>query len=78
MPLIEIKVLEGEFSPIQTRQLVRTITDAMVGFTGEPLRQATWVVIDEVKSGNWSIGGDALGLENVRALQADSNTGITR
>jgi 4-oxalocrotonate tautomerase len=42
----------------------------MVSFSGENLRSATWVVIQEIKSGNWGIGGKALGLQDVRALQA--------
>ena len=29
-----------------------------------------WVVLEEIKSGSWGIGGSALGLTDVRALQA--------
>jgi 4-oxalocrotonate tautomerase len=42
-----------------------------VRFTGEPLRSATWVMVEEVKSGRWGVGGQVLGLSDVRALQAN-------
>lgn len=70
MPFIEIKVFEGELSEDEKNRIIEAVTDAMVSVSGENLRSATWVVIQEVKSGNWAIGGKALGLEDVRALQA--------
>lgn len=72
MPLIEIKVFEGEFSEDQTKKIIEAVTDLMVSFSGESLRSATWVVIQEVKSGSWGVGGKALGLQDVRALQASA------
>jgi 4-oxalocrotonate tautomerase len=70
MPLIEIKVFEDEFSDEQHTDIIEAITDTMVSFTGESIRPYTWVVLGEVKSGSWGIGGSALGLTDVRALQA--------
>jgi 4-oxalocrotonate tautomerase len=69
MPLVEIKVFEGELSQPQTKELIQKVTEIMVSFAGENLRQATWVVVQEVKSGNWGVGGKALGLEDIRAIQ---------
>jgi 4-oxalocrotonate tautomerase len=70
MPLIEIKVFEDEFSDEQRTGIIEAVTDTMVSFTGESIRPHTWVVLEEVKSGSWGIGGSALGLADVRALQA--------
>ena len=70
MPLIEIKVFE-EFSADEQSQLIRAVTDTMVAFTGESIRPHTWVVVHEVKSGQWGIGGTALGLADVRDLQTE-------
>jgi len=70
MPFVEIKVFEGELSKTQTQEIIQQITDVMVSFAGEGLRQATWVIVQEVKSGNWGVGGKTLGLDNVRAIQA--------
>ena len=53
MPLVNVKCIEGVFSDSQKKQLVERLTDAMVSIEGENLRQVTWVVIEEVKSGDW-------------------------
>jgi hypothetical protein len=37
---------------------------------GEQLRDATWVLVEEVKSGAWGIGGKPSGLPELRAIQA--------
>ena len=58
------------------RGLIGAITDTMAQFTGERIRPHTWVVLQEIKSGNWGIGGDALGLTDVRAIQSDTADGI--
>ena len=34
------------------------------------MRGVTWVVVEEVQSGDWGIGGQALRTEDVKALQA--------
>jgi 4-oxalocrotonate tautomerase len=70
MPLVQIKVFEDEFSAEQSQELIEKVTDLMVSFLGENLRGATWVVIDEVKSGQWGVGGKALGLSDIRAMQS--------
>ena len=70
MPYVEVKVFEGELSPEQTQAVIQQVTDVLVGIAGENLRPATWVVVDEVKSGNWGVGGKALTLDDVRALAA--------
>lgn len=69
MPLVEIKVFENELSKTEAKALIGKVTDVVVSFTGEPLREATWVVVQEVKSGNWGVGGKALGLDDVREMQ---------
>lgn len=69
MPFVEIKVFEGELSAGQTEEMIQQITEVVVSFAGEKLRQATWVVVQEVKSGNWGVGGKPLGLNDIRAIQ---------
>jgi 4-oxalocrotonate tautomerase len=78
MPFIEIKVFEGEYSEDEKKKVIEAVTDVMVSFSGENLRSATWVVIQEVKSGNWGIGGKALGLQDIRALQAGTEVSSWR
>jgi len=70
MPLINVKLIEGVFNESQKKQMVTKLTDAMVAIEGETMRQVTWVVIDEVKSGHWVLGGKPLTTADVRAMQA--------
>jgi 4-oxalocrotonate tautomerase len=71
MPLINVKLIEGVFNEAQKRKMVTDLTDAMVAIEGENMRQVTWVVIDEVKSGNWALGGKPLTTADAKALQAN-------
>ncbi|MBA2578288.1 MAG: tautomerase family protein, partial [Euzebyaceae bacterium] len=48
---------------------------AMVAVEGEAMRGVTWVVIDEVASGDWGIGGQAMTTEAVKRLAAGVPTG---
>ena len=70
MPLIQVKVIEGVFSDSQKRDMVKKLTDAMVSIEGENMRKAIIVVIEDVKSGDWGIGGTPLTTEDVKALAA--------
>ena len=70
MPLVNVKLIEGVLSQAQQKEMIQKITDAVVSIEGENLREVTWVVIDEVKSGNWGIGGNAITTEDVKALAA--------
>jgi 4-oxalocrotonate tautomerase len=42
----------------------------MVEIEGENLRPVTWVLVEEVRSGDWGIGGNGLTTADVHALQA--------
>lgn len=75
MPLINVKVIEGVFSEAQKGEIVRGLTDAMVQVEGENMRPVTWVVVEEVKSGYWGIGGNALSTADVKALAAGTPVG---
>ena len=69
MPLVNVQIIENVFTPRQKQEIIEKITDAMVSIEGEALREVTWVKIDEVKEGNWGIGGRALRAEDVHRLQ---------
>jgi len=75
MPLLNVRVLEGVFTPAQKQEMIRKLTDAMVSIEGENMRQVTFVVIDEVKSGDWGIGGKPLTTNDVKALAAGKSKG---
>jgi len=72
MPLIRVKLIENVFTAEQKQEIVTKLTDAMVSIEGENMRAVTWVIIEEVRSGDWGIGGKALTTEAVIALAADT------
>lgn len=70
MPVITIKMFEGELTSSQAADLIRDVTEAVIPYVSEKLRENTWVLIEEIKSGSWGIGGKAFGLSDVRAIQS--------
>ena len=70
MPLITIKMFEGELSDSQAADLIHKVTEAVIPFVGDKLLDKTWVLIEEIASGSWGIGGKAFGLKDVRAVQS--------
>jgi 4-oxalocrotonate tautomerase len=70
MPFVNVKLIEGVFSEEQKREMISKLTDTMVEIEGENMRGVTWVVVEEVKSGDWGIGGNALTTADVHALAA--------
>ena len=72
MPLLIVKTIEGVFTPSQRQTMIRKLTETMVSIEGESLRPYTTVVVEEIRSGDWGVGGDALTTEAVKSLMAGS------
>ena len=70
MPFVNIKLIEGVFDAEQKQEMLEKVTETMVEIEGESMRGVTWVVLEEVKSGDWGIGGQGLTTEAVRGLRA--------
>lgn len=70
MPLVEVKVFEDELSQDQSKELISKITDVVTEVTSDKLRGATWVIIDQVKDGQWGVGGNTLCLGDVKKIMA--------
>ena len=75
MPLINVKLIEGVFTPKQKQEMIRKLTDTMVTIEGENMRAVTWVVVEEVRSGDWGVGGNPLTASDVKALAAGNSKG---
>lgn len=67
MPLIEVKLIENVVPPAKRPELIARITDAVVAVAGEGIRSHTWVLLEEVRSGDWGIAGKGLTTEDVHA-----------
>ena len=72
MPLVQIHVFEDELTQEQSKELITEITDVVTEVTSDKLRDVTWVMINEVRSGHWGVGGNALALDDVKKLIANS------
>ncbi len=70
MPFVDVKCIEGVFSPDEKKEMIRRITDAVVSLEGERMREGTWVVIEEIRSGDWGEGGKPWTTAEIKALQA--------
>ncbi len=73
MPLVDIQVIEGVFTPDQKKDMIEKVTNTMVEIEGESLRGVTWVRVQEVASGAWGIGGKALTAADVKSLQGSGD-----
>jgi 4-oxalocrotonate tautomerase len=48
--------------------MIRRMTDILVDLEDEHMRPLTLVIIEEVKSGDWGVGGKAFSCADVKAL----------
>ena len=69
MPLINVRLIEGVFDERQKRRMIERLTDAMVAVEGENMRKVTWVIIDEVKDGDWGIAGTPMTCASVGEIK---------
>jgi len=59
MPIVNVQLIEDVFDSKQKSELITKLTDAVESvYPG--LRDVTFVAIDEIKGGNWGIGGQAI------------------
>ena len=70
MPLIRATLMENAISAEQKQELLGRITDAVVSVYGENMRPYTWVLIDDIKSGLWGVGGHGLTTSDVQSAMA--------
>lgn len=70
MPLAQLKGLSGYLSLEQKQELIRKVTDAIVSVEGEGLRPVTWVIVEDVPSGQWGVGGSPVTTEGLKKMAA--------
>lgn len=70
MPFVNVKLIEGVFTSEQKQEMIHKLTETIVEIEGENVRSVTWVVVEEVKSGDWGIGGKGLTTRDAQALAA--------
>jgi 4-oxalocrotonate tautomerase family enzyme len=65
MPFVQINVIEEVFSMKEKAQLIKEITEVFGRIKGDEFAAGTWVVVNELGSGNWGEGGSVLLAEDV-------------
>ncbi len=65
MPYVNIKVTREEVTVAQKAELIQGVTDLLVKVLGKN-PATTVVVIDEVDTDNWGIGGETVTLRRSR------------
>ena len=68
MPLVDIQLIKGVFTPEQKKHMIQKVTEAMVLVEGEAMRPVTWVRVLEIESGEWAIGGNPLTAADVKKM----------
>jgi len=69
---VQIKGISGYLSLQQKQEIISKVTDAIVSVEGEGLRPVTWVIIEDVASGQWGVGGQAVTTEAIRVMSQAS------
>ena len=73
MPLVQIKGVSGYLSPEQKQSLIERVTEAVISVEGEGLRSVTWVLVEDVPSGSWGVGGKRVTTDDLRKMAGSVN-----
>jgi 4-oxalocrotonate tautomerase len=68
MPYINCRVMEGVLSEDQKAEIAERITETFATVVGEPVRGLTWVIIDDISTGQLTIGGRPITTEGVNEI----------
>ena len=63
MPMAIVRVVEGVLDDEGRRRVIERVTDVLVEVEGagnEAFRPYVWVIVEEVASGQWGVGGHGL------------------
>jgi 4-oxalocrotonate tautomerase len=72
VPYINCRVMEGVLDEDQKVEIAERITETFASVVGEPVRGLTWVVIDDISSGQLTIGGRPITTEGVQEVLAEA------
>lgn len=58
MPFVNVKLVDGVFTSEEKHAMAKDLTDVMVKYEGsEAFREVVWVLIEELHTDGWHIGG---------------------
>jgi 4-oxalocrotonate tautomerase len=75
MPVVNVRVMENVLSPEQKQKIAEQFTETLVSVIGEPVRELTWVIVDDIRSGQLSIAATPVTTEAVKEMLAGAPAG---
>jgi 4-oxalocrotonate tautomerase len=75
VPIVDVKVMEQVLGPEEKQAIAEGITAVFASVVGDAARPVTWVVIHDVASGQWTLGGEAVTTEGVLQLLGRTSRG---
>lgn len=69
MPLVEVTLLEGAIDDEERSKLIAGLTDATEAVLGVGVREYTAVLVNELRSGAWGMGGEPVTTEAVLKIR---------
>ena len=75
MPVVNVRVMENVLTPDQKTEIAKQVTETCASVIGEPARELTWVIVDDIASGALSIGGNRITTEAVQDILAGAPAG---
>jgi 4-oxalocrotonate tautomerase len=75
MPVVNVKVMENVLTLDQKSEIAKQVTETVASVIGEPVRELTWVIVDDIASGALSIGGNQITTEAVKEMLAGAPVG---
>jgi 4-oxalocrotonate tautomerase len=76
VPVVNLRVMENVLSDEQKNEIAEQFTDTLVSVIGEPVRELTWVIVDDIRSGTLTIGAKPITTEAVKEMLAGAPAGI--
>ena len=75
MPVVNLRVMENVLSSGQKQEIAEQFTETLVSVIGEPVRELTWVIVDDIRSGQLNIGAKPITSEAVKEMLAGAPAG---
>ena len=70
MPVVNVRLMENVLSQEQKQDIAEQFTETLVSVIGEPVRELTWVIVDDIRSGQLNIGAKPITTEAVKDMLA--------
>lgn len=75
MPVVNVRLMENVLTQGQKQEIAEQFTETLASVIGEPVRELTWVIVDEIRSGQLNIGAKPITTEAVKEMLAGAPAG---